>query len=196
MFTRQNGILHSGAFSFFSERGRIPVYRIECFRSRVIFVHTDALGIRQRTDASDQRPRQLESALTAMAPMDEHPESCFVKPRFHSGAFSPSSNVVVHTSDQSNRFQPSAGTSWSYETPSSQTKATAPLPDDARLRATWAPRFISKVELSPAIPGVSSKSRSAEFHCPPTYCAYSKSRCGVRSRSAYGTEPTATFASR
>src|ERR1700722_2509246 len=86
MFTSQNGGLHTGAFSFFSEFARIPIYRIEGFGGRMIFVDADALALGQRADASNQRPRQLEPALAAMPPMDEHPESCFVEPRFHSGA--------------------------------------------------------------------------------------------------------------
>src|SRR5260370_42653588 len=97
MLTSQHRVLHTGAFSFFSEPPRIPIYRIKRLRRRVVFVDADALRIRQRTDASDQRPRQLESALAAMSPMDEHPESCFVKPRFHSRALSPSSEAIVHT---------------------------------------------------------------------------------------------------
>src|SRR5579863_6922542 len=97
MFTSQNGILHTGASSSFSERARIPIGRIEGFGGRVILVHAHALRIRQRTDAADQRPRQLEPALAAMPPMDEHPESCFVKPRFHSAALSSSLEGVVYS---------------------------------------------------------------------------------------------------
>src|ERR1700722_3076981 len=97
MFASQNGVLHTRALSSFSECARVPIYRIEGFGGRMIFVDADALAVGQRADASDQRPRQLEPALAAMSPMDEHPESCFVEPRFHSGALSPSSEAVVHT---------------------------------------------------------------------------------------------------
>src|ERR1700693_5430326 len=88
VFTSQNGVLHTRAFGCFSESPRIPICRIEGFGGRMIFVDAYALAVGQRADASDQRPRQLEPALAAMSPMDEHPESCLVEPRFHSGALS------------------------------------------------------------------------------------------------------------
>src|SRR5271170_5428703 len=97
MLTSQYGILHTRALSLPGESPRIPVDRIERFGGRMILVHPDALAIRQRADPSDQRPRQLEPALAAMPPMDEHPESSFVEPQFHSRAFSPSSEALVYT---------------------------------------------------------------------------------------------------
>src|SRR5579863_3506233 len=100
MLTSQYGVLHTGAFSHSGERARIPFGWIEGFGGRVILVHADALAVRQGADAADQRPGELESALAAMAPMDEHPESCLVKPRFHKRAFSSSSAAVVHTGYQ------------------------------------------------------------------------------------------------
>src|ERR1700690_1936610 len=100
MLTSQNGVLHTGAFSHSRERARIPICRIKGSGRRVIFLDADALRVGQRADAPDQRPRQLEPALGAMSPMDEHPEPSFVEPRFHSGAFSPSSEAVVYSTGQ------------------------------------------------------------------------------------------------
>src|SRR5271168_882251 len=98
VLTSQNGVLHTGALSGFSEFPRIPFRWIECFGGRVILVDADALAVRQRADAADQRPRQLEPALAAMPPMDEHPESRLVEPRFHSRALSPSPKALVDSS--------------------------------------------------------------------------------------------------
>src|SRR5208282_310775 len=83
MFTGQDCVLHPGAFGHPRQRARIPPCWIERLGGRVIFVDRNALPVRQRADTSDQRPRQLEPALAAMSPMDEHSESCLVKPRFH-----------------------------------------------------------------------------------------------------------------
>src|SRR5579863_2797317 len=97
MLAGQYPVLHTGAFSHSRNRGCVPVDRIKGARGRVILVHRDALRVRQRAHASDQRPRQLEPALAAMPPMDEHPESCLVEPRIHNAALSLSSDAVVHT---------------------------------------------------------------------------------------------------
>src|SRR5208283_1636685 len=96
MFTSQNGVLHTGAFSHSRQPAGIPSGRIKGSGGCLIFVDPDALRVGQRADATDQRPRQLEPALAAMSPMDEHPEPCLVKPRFHSRALSPSSDALVH----------------------------------------------------------------------------------------------------
>src|SRR5580692_6533730 len=113
MFTSQNGVLHTSAFSRSGQRARIPVDWIKRPGGRVIFVYRDALAIGQRTNTADERPRQLEPALAAVAPMDEHPEPYFIEPRFHSRAFSPSWRALVHTAgaDHLRGVQPSAGTS-------------------------------------------------------------------------------------
>src|ERR1035437_5396853 len=96
MLAGQDCVLHSGAFCHPRQRARIRFCWIKRPGGRVIFVNRNALPIRQSADASDQRPRQFEPALAAMPPMDEHSESCLVKPRFHSAAFSPSSDALVH----------------------------------------------------------------------------------------------------
>src|ERR1700733_13858342 len=100
MLTSQYGVLHTRTFSHSRERARIPICRIKGLGRRVIFLDADALRVGQRADPSDQRPRQLKPTLAAMSPMNKHPEPSFVEPRFHSGAFSPSSEAVVYSTGQ------------------------------------------------------------------------------------------------
>src|SRR5215469_12666503 len=131
MLAGQNGVLHTGAPGHLRQRVRIPLARIKRLRGRVIFVDADALPTRQRAHASHQRPRQLEPPLAAMPPVDEHPEPGFVEPRFHSRALSPVRRRLSTPMRHRSGVQPSAGTSWSYETVICQTKATRPVLTDA-----------------------------------------------------------------
>src|SRR6267154_215499 len=96
MLTGQNCVLHPGPLRHPCEPACVPLLRIKCLRGRVVFVNRNALRMRQRPDAPNQRPRQLEPALAAMAPMDKHPESSLVEPRFHRRAFLPSQDALVH----------------------------------------------------------------------------------------------------